>query len=447
MLIIKSPKHLNLLVILACVGLARVVVPNAIAEPLPNTISMTVKHADIAELYEMLSKQHQANILLSPGVEGNVSVNLYNVSLQEAVYSIATAAGFVVENKNNAYIISKVTEAGKTIAGGLKQIRTYKIQYSDAVKVADIVKKYLSPYGRADVLLDRKVIVIEDIPDFVRQAEQLIEQLDRAPAQILIEAQILDIKLDDKRALGVDWKKTTGDIKVGAQDFAAVASGGMFFTLMNKNIEVTLNALSERNKVTVLSTPKLLALEHESAEVMVGARTGYKTILAVPNGGGQLEQIQFLESGVILRVTPYVDRFGGIMMKIHPEVSTASLSNNIPSLATTEVTTRVLVEDGQMVFIGGLIKNNMINNHNGIPFLEDIPFIGRLFAGSNEEAGNTETVVLIKPQVIRPRSMPLITEQAKDVQKFENEVGRKTDRIEQFFKKKSDLWELPVRPR
>jgi len=413
-----------------------------------NAISMTVKHTDIAELFEMLSRQHHVNIVLSPGVEGSVSVNLYDVSIQDAIAAIATAAGFVVESKNNQYIIAKPAEAGKTIAGGLKQIKTFKIQYSDATKTGDIVKKYLSPYGRADVLVDRNVLVVEDLPEFVRQAELLLDQLDRAPAQILIEAQILDIKLDDERALGVDWSKTIGDATVKFKDLAATAaSGGMFFTLLNKDIQVVLNALSKRGQVTVLSTPKLLALEHENAEVIIGARTGYKTILSVPNGGGQLEQIQFLESGVILRVTPYVDRFGGIMMKIHPEVSTATLDNDIPNLATTEVTTRVLVEDGEMVFIGGLISNDVSNTQNGIPFLEDIPFIGRLFSGSNETAKKAETVVLLKPQIIRPRNMSLITDQTKGVEKFNNESGEKAKKIEEFFKDRSDLWEVPVQPR
>ncbi len=414
-----------------------------------DTISMTVKHADIAELFEMLSRQHHANILLSPGVEGNVSVNLYNVSVAEAIASIATAAGFVVESKNNQYIIAKPTEAGKTLAGGLKQIKTFKIQYSDALKTADIVKKYLSPYGRADVLVDRKILVVEDLPEFVRQAERLLEQLDSAPAQILIEAQILDIKLDDNRALGVDWSKTIGDATIKFKDLAATAaSGGMFFTLLNKDIQITLNALSKKSQVSVLSTPKLLALEHEEAEVMVGKRTGYKTLLLTPGGSGAtLEQIQFLESGVILKVTPYVDRFGGIMMEIHPEVSTATLENNIPNLTTTEVTTKVLVGDGQMVFIGGLINNDVSNTQDGIPFLEDIPFIGRLFSGSTEAAKRTETVVLLKPQIIRPNNMSLITEQGSDVEKVELDSHEKAERVDRFFKKKSDLWELPVMPR
>ncbi|MEQ1531412.1 MAG: secretin N-terminal domain-containing protein, partial [Methylococcales bacterium] len=195
-------------ILLFCLCLATGFLSTGIVCATPETISMTVKHSEIAELFEMLSRQHHVNILLSPGVEGSVSVNLYNVSVQEAITSIATAAGFLVETKNNQYIITKPTEAGKTFAGALKQIKTFKIQYSDAAKTAEIVKKYLSPYGRADVLVDRSMLVVEDLPEFVRQAENLLEQLDKAPAQILIEAQILDIKLDDNRALGVEWTKS-----------------------------------------------------------------------------------------------------------------------------------------------------------------------------------------------------------------------------------------------
>jgi type II secretory pathway component GspD/PulD (secretin) len=106
----------------------------------------------------------------------------------------------------------------------------------------------------------------------------------------------------------------------------------------------------------------------------------------------------------------------------------------------------VLVEDGQMVFIGGLIANDTSNAHQGIPFLEDIPYLGRLFSSSEETANTTETVVLLKPKIIRSNTLALITEPKKDVEKFEKEIDKKNQRIEKFFDKQSDLWEAPKLP-
>ena len=96
------------------------------------------------------------------------------------------------------YLISKKGNAGKTIAGGLTDFRTYKVQYSDAIKVSEILEKHLSQYGNIDILQERNLLVIEDLPDFLNRIEKLLYQLDQAPAQILIEAKILSITLDDE---------------------------------------------------------------------------------------------------------------------------------------------------------------------------------------------------------------------------------------------------------
>ena len=102
-------------------------------------------------------------------------------------------------------------------------------------------------------------------------------------------------------------------------------------------------------RVRTLSTPKLLALEHEEAEVIIGDRIGYRVTTTINQV--TTESIEFLESGIILNVQPYVDRNGRIMMDIHPEVSTGTITNDgMPNQTTTEVTTQLLADDGQTIF-------------------------------------------------------------------------------------------------
>ena len=124
------------------------------------------------------------------------------------------------------------------------------------------------------------------------------------------------------------------------------------------------------------------------------------------------ESIQFLESGVILRVTPSVDQQGRVLLKVHPEVSSASLNAGIPSKKSTEVTTELLSEDGQAVFIGGLIKKISRKDKAGVPILGDIPGIGRLFSTTTESVNNTETVIIITPRIIQdPKAASEFTEE------------------------------------
>jgi type II secretory pathway component GspD/PulD (secretin) len=99
------------------------------------------------------------------------------------------------------------------------------------------------------------------------------------------------------------------------------------------------------------------------------------------------------------------------------------------------VNTRLLVEDGQTVFIGGLMKNDLSNNHQGVPILEDIPILGYLFAKEDDSSVNTETIVLIKPQIIRPNNMNLITSPSAKVENFTDTAKEKSKKIDNYFKK------------
>ena len=219
-------------------------------------------------------------------------------------------------------------------------------------------------------------------------------------------------------------------------DLAIGAGGGpagMFFNYFSKNIEVQLNLLSKKDRVRTLSSPRLLALEHHEAEVIIGDRKGYSVTTTINQV--TTESVQFLESGVILRVTPSIDHFGRVMLDIHPEVSigTVNPDTGIPDQTTTEVTTRVLVEDGETVFIGGLIGTSVSNDHQGVPFLEDIPLLGYLFASENPRAKNTETIVMIKPQIIQHDNYQLLTRPRNRIEKFEESRKKEVQIVDDFF--------------
>jgi type II secretory pathway component GspD/PulD (secretin) len=422
----------------------------------PNTInsdliSISLKETNITELFEMLSRENNVNILLSKGVEGTVSVNLYNVTVDEAIYSIAEAAGYAVEHIKNGYLISPRETAGKTIAEGLVEVHTYKVQYSNIQKVSAILKNYLSRYGKIDILEERKILVVEDLPEFITHIERILYEMEREPAQILIEARIYSISLDNTQRFGIDWTKTFsaagGKGNFGAENLGeqatnlalgAAAGGlpGLFFNYANKNIEAKLNLLSQQGKARALATPKILALEHQQAQVIIGNRTGYKVTTTI--NLVTTETIQFLESGVILKVTSFIDNFGHIMMDIHPQVSKTSFRGKdleIPSLATTEVNTRLLVEDGQTIFIGGLIDNSISSSHQGVPFLEDIPFLGYLFTKEDDVTNNTETIVLIKPVIIRQNNRQILTTPNSKIESYTDTTNKKSQNIDNFFKK------------
>ena len=140
-------------------------------------------------------------------------------------------------------------------------------------------------------------------------------------------------------------------------------------------------------------------MEGLEAETVVGTEIGYRVTTTINQV--TTESIEFLESGVILKVLPTVDRSGRIMLDIFPEVSTGVISDDgIPSKATTKVSTRMLVPNGRTVFLGGLIQHQVNNTREGVPVLGDMPLIGGLFSNRAKSITATEIVVLITPRIV-----------------------------------------------
>ncbi|MFK7915071.1 MAG: type II secretion system protein GspD [Pseudomonadales bacterium] len=369
-------------------------------------LTLNLRDVEIAEVMEMLSRKHRLNILLGSGVAGSLSLNLYDVGLTEAINAIANAAGFAVDRRGSTYFVVQHSEVGKYGYSTVTDVKSFQIHYADPSSVATLLQPYLSSYGTLTAIPERKLIIVEDEPGTVRRLEALIKEVDQQPQQILIEAKILEVTLNDEESYGVDWAKLFqsdgGSGQVGVQGLAGTGnsgSTGLFFDLTTPNVEVTLTALEQQGRVQTLSTPTLLALENQEASVIIGDRRGYQVTTTINQV--TTESIEFLESGVILRVSPSIDTNGRVMMNIHPEVSTGNVDNfGIPSQTTTEVTTSLLVPDGETVFIGGLMKHSAVQNRNSVPVLGRVPLVKHLFSSQENTNVNTETVVLITPRII-----------------------------------------------
>ena len=399
-------------------------------------ISLTLREVEISEVMEMLSRTARVNILLSEDVTGKVSVNLYGIDINDAIQSIATSAGYGVERRSGSYFIVDREEAGKSHPGGPTQLRTFKVQYSDPEKISDIIENHLSSYGQVTTLPERKLLVVEDTPHFLARVAKLLRQLDRQPKQILIEARILEVGLKDTESFGLDWIKIfeSGDriIDIGTQGLSNPGSPGLFFDYLSPDAALILDALRTRERLRTLSTPKLLALEDQEAETIIGDRLGYNVTTTIDNV--TTTSTEFLESGVILKVKPSVDEQNRILLDIHPEVSTGSVSDDgIPNQTTTEVTTTMLVKSGQTVFIGGLIKRNATQTREGVPVLGDIPGLGMLFSNRSIGSVNTELVVLITPYIIDDQEVALDAGKSGQVAAVADDLEKQPRNIEKIL--------------
>ena len=222
-------KALQLLFMLLLAGAVHAQAPPATqGKPAPvrpaadERINLTFRATAIEEVFDMLSRKDNINIILTRGVTGTVSVNLYNVTVREAIYRVAQASGYWVEERAGDYIIL-AKETSLDYPGTHTQIKTYKVQYSDVKQVADIVSKYVSRQGKVTPLIGRKLIVVEDLPGFAERIAKLLEEIDVQPRQVLIEAKILEVTLDDTERFGINWRQVFGGTATPAEASAPPA--------------------------------------------------------------------------------------------------------------------------------------------------------------------------------------------------------------------------------
>ncbi|MDP2751271.1 MAG: secretin N-terminal domain-containing protein [Rhodocyclaceae bacterium] len=403
-------------------------VPAQTASPPPSAagmISLVLRDTPIVEVFDMLARSEKVNIVLSKGMTGNVSLNLHGVTLDQAIKAAAEAGGYVAERRGNAWQVVDRKEMGLEEPTAETDVATIKLQYAVAKSVADILTKHLSRYGKVTPLTERNMVVIEDRPASLAKLQRILQALDQEPKQILLEAKILEVTLDNTQTFGIDWRgiinidsgNATGSFGLGGAGlvstqaagtantalgaFAGKASNGFFASLTGPRLMAYLHALSADGRLHTLSTPRLLVTDGQEAKTQVGDNTGYKVTTTTTTGTS--ESIEFLDSGVILKVTPSVDNKNRILLKLQPEISSVSVSAlGVPSKKSTSVTTQVIAMDGETVFIGGLIKGSSNKTKEGIPGLSDLPIFGGVFGYQKDVTGSTETIVLITPRLVNP---------------------------------------------
>ena len=404
-------------------------------------ISMTMKDADLADVMDMISREQRINVFVATDSEETVSFSLYDMQLPNAIRAIANAAGLAVEYYDGNYYVVEREEAGKYSPDALTRVRSFELQYVESEEMQSLLEPYLSEYGEITVFNDRNIFLAEDTPGFLRRIAAIVEQIDQPPTQVLIEAKILEITLTDEDSYGLDWIKlfeSNGD----PGDFGTIGlsdpnSPGFFFDFATPNFAATLNALTAQGRVRTLSTPKLLAVEGIESSVIIGDRRGYSVTTTINQV--TTESIEFLESGVILRVTATVDDNGDVMMAIKPEVSTGVIdtATGIPSQTTTEVETSMIVPNGKTIFVGGLIKHRVEESKRGVPVLGRIPGVGRLFSKRQQGKTDTETIVLITPTIIDPASHSIDVDSIDRIEELEQDhiedVEVLDEEIDKFF--------------
>ncbi len=239
-----------------------------------------------------------------------------------------------------------------------------------------------------------------------------LEQMDTLPRQIMIEATLAEVTLNDDLKYGVNWFFESGSNSV---TFSSSASGsaspvfpGFSYVYSDSNEKgAVLNTLSSLTDVNVISSPKLMVLNNYTGELQVGDQV--PVVVRSAQGVGAenapvINSVEFRDTGVILSITPHISKGGTIILEIEQEVSevaeTSSSGIDSPTIQQRKIKSTVSVRDGETIALGGLIRENQSYSNAGLPLLKDIPVLGAAFSTTSNVTRRTELIILLTPRVI-----------------------------------------------
>jgi type II secretory pathway component GspD/PulD (secretin) len=400
-------------------------------------ITLNYRDMDIRHAFSALAMEFKLNIVMSNDVQGNITLHLFKLTIEDVLKTIAMAGGYDYKKTQGLYKIYKASpeekiEVPKPIE---TQMKVFKTSFAEVGKVKATLSAVpgLNPI---EIHESTKTIIVNDTLDNIKKIEKILSFLDAVPKQVLIEAKILKVALTDDMTFGVDWKAimTDGIIQTSGlstavlpvPDKTTVVDGvttitegstspvgksgkGMFGYLFagvggTSQIAVAIDALKSKAKVDTVATPKVLAIHGIAAKVVVGGKQGYR--VTTTTDGVSTETIEFIDTGTILEITPYIDEHDNILLNVKPAISSATISSGIPVVTSTSVSTWLLAKDGETAFIAGLIETTDIKTKESIPILGDIPILSYVFSRTVDKKVKEELVILITPKIVRNNLSP-----------------------------------------
>jgi len=406
-----------------------------------------LEHASAVEVVRVLTSLNRA----VPGVQAGAGADGPILVADERTNSVLLGGDHTSRLRMRA-IISHLDTPLDT--GGNTDV--VYLRYAEAAEIVDTllgvgkIEEREAQQGKAtatttsrgvfDIQADESTnaLVITAPPDIMRTLKRVISQLDIRRAQVLVEAVIAEVSADTTRELGVQWLFSgarDGEGPIGVVNFtnsgspvadvingaASVANGGTFPSILDNallgfgkttgsfNYVAVMNLLASDANTNILSTPTLVTLDNEEAEIVIGENvpfvTGSFTSTGASDGAtNPFQTIQREDVGLTLKIKPQINEGDALRLEIEQEVS--SIADSVAGasdLVTNKrsIKTNVMVDNGQVVVLGGLIEENVRESEQKVPLLGDIPVLGALFRSNTGDVEKTNLMVFIHPVILR----------------------------------------------
>lgn len=400
-------------------------------------ISLDFQDAEVTNVIRLISDVSGLNFVLGEDVKGKITLKLNDIPWDQAldimleirnlgmvregdIIRVTTLANLTKQRNEQAEAKETQIRAEELLT------RVVYINYAKAEQMKTLLLKLLSARGEIMVASRVNALVVKDIETNLGHVEEMAKKLDTKTPQVLIEARIVEVQPKFKRSLGVQWgadfKTNAGGNSIGIGNFtgpgsrvfapvpsfsvnapAASPLGGVGFsfgrfTESPFQLDLRISAGESQEMTRIVSTPKIMVLDNNEALIKQGAQIPFQSSSA--NGG---TNVQLIDASLQLKVTPHISLDGGILLELNltkNEPGPPVQGSDQPSIFEKEVTTQILLMDGETMVIGGIYETKKIESEAGIPYLKDIPGLGWLFKSKEKEESTTELLIFITPTVM-----------------------------------------------
>lgn len=427
-------------------------------------LSLNFQDIDVRSVLQLIADFTDLNLVASDTVQGSITLRLQNVPWDQALDLVLKTKGLDKRKVGNVLLVAPADEiaarerqeleAQKQISE-LAPLRRELIQVNYA-KASDIAKLFQSVTGgagapagaqgdtRGSITVDDRTnsIIAYQTQDRLDELRRIVAQLDIPVRQVMIEARIVEASVDYSKSLGVRWGGATtfgnwatwgknGNIGVGGSNGSSCGpfaggctlptvanvptpsvdlgvtnstSGiGIGFVSNNAILDLQLSAMEKGGNGEVVSQPKVVTSDKETAKILKGSEIPYQE--ASSSGA---TSVSFKEAALALEVTPQITPDNRIIMEVKvnkDEPDYANALNGVPPIKKNEVNAKVLVNDGETIVIGGVFSNTQTKATDKVPFLGDVPVLGRLFRRDSVTDSKNELLVFLTPRIMNNQAI------------------------------------------
>lgn len=392
-------------------------------------ISIETNSMSVRDALRFISEEGGVNMIIADNVGGSVSLKLRDIPWDQAFVIIMKTKNLGYIRQGNVLRIATVADLRAEEDATIKLttdrikiepliVKVFPINYAKVEDLAGRLKDFLTERGKAIGDPRTNSIVVTDIQQNLARVEQLIQNLDTQPPQVLIEGRIIEATDSFQRQVGINWGFAGGSVKVGTGKQGDVllrpnlslnnnvdATNSLGFTLGALDIFGSLNAtlsLAEtENKIRILSSPRIVTLSNERATITQTIQRPYVTVTPATGNSPATTQVTFKDIKLALDVTPQITSDASVIMhiKVQRDLVGETVGNQA-SIESREASTKVMVKNGQTSVIGGVYQNDSNNQISGVPWLKDIPVLGSLFRFTDTRTRRTELMIFLTPRIV-----------------------------------------------